>query len=74
MLPNLSASQLIIFLVLIEHAIIITRAAISALVPHTPTSVVLQIAKLEHRRREALKILERESMREHQRQQSPSNI
>ncbi|CAH8559074.1 Anoctamin-8 [Schistosoma haematobium] len=72
--PNLSASQLIIFLVLIEHAIIITRAAISALVPHTPTSVVLQIAKLEHRRREALKILERESMREHQRQQSPSNI
>ncbi|CAH8550975.1 unnamed protein product [Schistosoma margrebowiei] len=74
LLPNLSASQLIIFLVLIEHAIIITRAAISALVPHTPTSVVLQIAKLEHRRREALKILERESMREHQRQQSPSNI
>ncbi|CAH8555123.1 unnamed protein product [Schistosoma rodhaini] len=72
--PNLSSSQLIIFLVLIEHAIIITRAAISALVPHTPTSVVLQIAKLEHRRREALKILERESMREHQRQQSPSNI
>ncbi|VDP67506.1 unnamed protein product, partial [Schistosoma curassoni] len=54
--PNLSASQLIIFLVLIEHAIIITRAAISALVPHTPTSVVLQIAKLEHRRREALKV------------------
>ncbi|XP_018652941.1 putative anoctamin [Schistosoma mansoni] len=72
--PNLSSSQLIIFLVLIEHAIIITRAAISALVPHTPTSVVLQIAKLEHRRREALKILERESMREHQRQQSPSNV
>ncbi|CAH8500610.1 unnamed protein product [Schistosoma turkestanicum] len=72
--PNFSTSQLIIFLVFIEHAIIITRAAISALVPHTPTSVVHQIAKLEHRRREALKILERESMREHQRQQSPSNI
>ncbi|CAH8850882.1 unnamed protein product [Trichobilharzia szidati] len=71
--PNLSTSHLIILLVLIEHAIIITRATISALIPHTPTSVVHQIAKLEHRRREALKILERETMREQQRQQSPSN-
>ncbi|KAK4471273.1 hypothetical protein MN116_004716 [Schistosoma mekongi] len=70
--PNLSTSQLIICLVSIEHAIIVMRAAISALVPHTPTSVVHQIAKLEHRRREALKILERESMREHHRQQSPN--
>ncbi|KAH8878014.1 Anoctamin-8 [Schistosoma japonicum] len=72
--PNLSTSQLIICLVFIEHAIIVMRAAISALVPHTPSSVVHQIAKLEHRRREALKILERESMREHHRQQSPPNM
>ncbi|CAH8558225.1 unnamed protein product [Heterobilharzia americana] len=72
--PNLSTPQLIILLVLIEHVIIIARATISALIPHTPASVVHQIAKLEHRRREALKILERETMREHQRQQSPSIV
>ncbi|CAL8069690.1 unnamed protein product [Calicophoron daubneyi] len=70
--PGLSTTQLIICLVVIEHCFFIARYALSALISDAPVSVVQQIAKLEHRRREALRTLERETMREHQRHRSDS--
>ncbi|KAF7259554.1 hypothetical protein EG68_02706 [Paragonimus skrjabini miyazakii] len=70
--PQLDAAQSILLLVVVEHCIFVLYYALAALIPDTPSSVLHQIAKLEHRRREALRTLERESMREYRRHRSSS--
>ncbi|KAA0196613.1 Anoctamin, partial [Fasciolopsis buskii] len=54
--PDLSPTELIILLIAIEHCFFVMRYALTALIPDTPQSVLQQVAKLEHRRREALRV------------------
>ncbi|KAA3675929.1 anoctamin-10 [Paragonimus westermani] len=54
--PQLDAAQSILLLVVVEHCIFVLYYALAALIPDTPSSVLHQIAKLEHRRREALRV------------------
>ncbi|KER26666.1 hypothetical protein T265_06164 [Opisthorchis viverrini] len=72
LVPKLTDTQTVLLLVTAEHAIFILLYAVSSLISSTPMSVLIQIAKLEHRRREALRTLEREAMRQCQQRRSSS--
>ncbi|CAH8477108.1 unnamed protein product [Dicrocoelium dendriticum] len=72
LLPQMSTAQSILLLVVVEHCIYVLYYTLSSLIPDTPSSVMQQLAVLEYRRREALRTLERESMREYKRQRSTS--
>ncbi|KAL3318947.1 hypothetical protein Ciccas_002387 [Cichlidogyrus casuarinus] len=72
-LPSVSDTNQILLLVFFEHIVFAIRYMIGQLIPDTPAFIENEVAILEHKRREALKTLERESMKQYQKTRSKSH-
>nr|VZI24956.1 unnamed protein product [Spirometra erinaceieuropaei] len=62
--PGLRNIDYVLLLIAIEHLLFMVRYGLARMVPPIPSSLERKIATLEHRRREALRTLEREERRE----------
>uniref|UniRef100_A0A0R3XAA1 Anoctamin n=1 Tax=Hydatigena taeniaeformis TaxID=6205 RepID=A0A0R3XAA1_HYDTA len=62
--PGLTVHQYILFLIALEHISFALRFGLSYIVPPIPFALERSIAILEHKRREALRTLERECRKE----------
>jgi len=51
--PNITGSQTVILIIVLEHFMLLLKVLISAAIPDVPSWVCVEMAKLEHRRREA---------------------
>ncbi|VUZ51519.1 unnamed protein product [Hymenolepis diminuta] len=63
-IPGLTSYQNILILVAIEHILFALRFGLSHIIPPIPLALERSIAILEHKRREALKTLQREERKE----------
>uniref|UniRef100_A0A0X3QE59 Anoctamin n=1 Tax=Schistocephalus solidus TaxID=70667 RepID=A0A0X3QE59_SCHSO len=62
--PHLRSIDYVLLLIAIEHLFFVLRYGLARMVPPIPSSLERKMATLEHKRREALRTLEREERRE----------